>query len=258
MNAVLFGGATLLGTVLLAVGQPAVLLLALGVETGYLYLLSRNVRFQKLVDALALERGARAAEVKESELIAQLREDQRRRLRGFQERIAKLLECYRTGAVDEYALTNSRDALKKVEWMYLKLLVAQRNLRLVEDSTSAEDLKRRIEGIERELQAANLTAATRESKQATVVILKQRADNIARGNQSLEEVESNLVRLDEQLDLAAEKATVQGQSQIPSMSIGLAGALLDSDVYGSAGATVADIDQALGVAVVVPPSREPA
>src|SRR5262249_49465175 len=90
------------------------------------------------------------------------------------------------------------------------------------------------------------TAALRQSKAATLDILKRRLANIERREQSLEEVESDLTRVESQVDLILDNAAMQGKPQTISTDIELASDLVSGGMFGEAETAVADLDRDYG------------
>jgi hypothetical protein len=100
--------------------------------------------------------------------------------------------------------------------------------------------------LQRELQDGRETSALRQSKAATLEILKRRLANIERREQSLEEVESDLTRVESQVDLILDNAAMQGKPQTISTDIELASDLVSGGMFGDAESTVADLDRDYG------------
>jgi len=68
---------------------------------------------------------------------------------------------------------------------------------------------------------------------------------MSRAKTSLQEIESDLNRIDAQVDLALENATMQGQPQAISGNIDLFSSALDENFYGESAKTIANLDQTL-------------
>src|SRR5208282_3977216 len=111
---------------------------------------------------------------------------------------------------------------------------------------TAESLQRKIQSIQNDLQDAQETPALRQSKAATLDILRRRLANIERREQSLEEVESDLTRVESQVDLILDNAAMQGKPQTISTDIELASDLVSGEMFGEAGTAVADLDRDYG------------
>src|SRR4029077_10814885 len=97
--------------------------------------------------------------------------------------------------------------------------------------------------LEQDVQDSKETTALRQSKTATLDILKRRLANIQRREQSLEEVESDLTRVESQVDLILDNAAMQGKPQTISTDLELASDLVSGGMFGEAESAVADLDR---------------
>jgi hypothetical protein len=77
-------------------------------------------------------------------------------------------------------------------------------------------------------------------------ILQQRLNNVNRRAESNAEIESDLSRVEAQVDLALESATMQGQAEVISANVELTSHLFDSTSFGDLSATVDAMDQTFG------------
>ncbi len=112
--------------------------------------------------------------------------------------------------------------------MYVRLLTAQRNISTMAADASEKALQTQIDQIRKEC-AGNIPATLRESKQATLNILTQRLNNLRRRSESLAEIESDLTRIEAQIDLALEDASLKGKPTAISGNIDLVSHLLIVD-----------------------------
>ena len=161
-------------------------------------------------------------------------------------RCDKVLEVYRNAQAEEFLVDTNRDALDNLKWVYLKLLIARYHLLTAGTEDTPESLERKIHSLESELQDTRESAALRQSKAATMDILKRRLANIQRREQSLEEVESDLTRVESQVDLILDNAAMQGKPQTISSDIELASDLVSGGMFGDAESTVAALDRDYG------------
>ena len=67
----------------------------------------------------------------------------------------------------------------------------------------------------------------RDSKRATVDLLRGRVDNIEHRATSLAEIEADLARIETQFDLALEEATLRGRPAAISVSVELTSRMLN-------------------------------
>jgi hypothetical protein len=235
-NAIAIAGAIILGF-----GEHAVWIGALGLETFYLYALATNSRFQKWVDATDLARIRSTDDTARVNLVESLAPTARTRVNALEQKIGKIEQLYKESQADEFLFDSNRDALHKLTNMYIRLLVAQRNI----SSMGAEDksLQSQIEQIRKEL-AGNMPPALHDSKQATLNILTQRLGNSRKRSETLAEIESDLTRIEAQIDLALEDASLKGKPTAISSNIDLVSNLLIDDSSLST-TTSTSSDQAL-------------
>lgn len=227
-NALLVAGAILLGF-----GAPAIWLAAAGAETLYLYALATNSRFQNWVDAKDLARIHDGDDASSRNLVASLPEAQRRRLADIEEKCGKIEKVYRESQNEDYLYESNREALQKLTTIFARLLVAQRNLQMLDVTSRESDLRTQIASIETDLASKSMSDALRESKKATQAILKQRLRNLQRRSESLAEIDSDMTRIEQQIDLAVEDASLKGRPAAISANIDLVSHLLD-DAYDPA------------------------
>ncbi len=103
-------------------------------------------------------------------------------------------------------------------------------------------MQRKIAAIDRQLEHMSGPDSLRESRIATQSILKKRLANIHRREQTLAEVDSDLTRIEAQVDLILENATMQGKPETISTDIELASDLLGAGVFGDDESAVSALD----------------
>jgi hypothetical protein len=223
--------------------HPALWLLGLGLESAYLFGLSTNRRFQRLVDGETELRLQNEASAYRDLLTKRLSSAARRRLTALEEKYARIKKLYQDRELPDYLVENNRDALRKLLWTYLKLLLARGSLDTEGAWADESDLRRQIAAAEKELSDPRLVIQeVRESKQATLDILRKRLENRDRRAQSLQEIDSDLTRIEAQLDLALENASIPSREPSVATNIQLASRLLDESAYGESGAAVAELE----------------
>lgn len=225
-NALLVAGAAILG-----LGDHAVWLAGAALETVYLYALVSNTRFQQWVDAKDLERLQSDTDLSRQRLVETLGELQKRRFAEIEERCRKIEQLYNATQSEDFLYDSNREALRKLSFLYMRLLVAQRNLQMLDVTAREVDLRNQVAEIERELAGGSMSEALAESKKATATILNQRLRNLRRRSESLAEIESDLTRIEQQIDLAAEDASLRGRPQAISANIDMVSHLLDDNSY---------------------------
>lgn len=250
VNALLAGAFAILGF-----AQPAFWLIGLALEAVIIPGLAFNPRFQKYVQAQQLQVTNDDVEAKRQELINLLDAEARNRRTLISAKCDRVLEVLRSQQADEYMIDSSREALKNLRWVYLKLLVARQHLQTPADNETEATLDSRIAAIDRDLAEPGEPDSLRQSKAATQAILKKRLANIQRREQTLEEIDSDLTRIEAQVDLILENATMQSKPQTISTDIELASDLLGAGVFGDDESAISALDRKYSVRK--PQLREP-
>jgi hypothetical protein len=245
---------------ILGLAQPAFWFLGLAIEAAVLPALAFNPRFQKIVEAQSLQLTQGDAAQKRLALVKVLEPSARQKLSALIDKCNQILEVYRSQQAEEYVLDSNNQALQSLQWVCLKLLVARHHLQNPVNSDTEQSLNKKIEEINADLRGGEETETLRQSKTATLAILKKRLANIVRKGQTLEEIESDLTRIDNQIDLILENATMQGKPQTISADIELASDLLGGSVFGEDESAVSDLEQTYGglKAKPQPPQKETA
>jgi len=230
---------------ILGFAQPAFWLLGLAAEATVVPALAFNPRFQKVVDAQSLELSQGDAEKKRQALVKLLETGAQQRLWALAKKCNQVLDVYRSQGAEDYIIDSNDQALKNLEWVYLKLLVARHHL-LNPSSETEQTLSKKIQELETDLRDGEETESLRQSKTATLNILKKRMATLHKKEQTLEEIESDLTRIDNQVDLILENATVQGKPQTISADIELASDLLGGSVFGEDESAITVLEQTYG------------
>jgi hypothetical protein len=235
--------AAVTGFLILGFGHEGFWVLGLGLEAGYLGLLATNPRFQRLVRIRDRRASVEDDGSRMRSLIDRLPAEGRARLRRLEEQCERLARL-RAGGDGAAAMEQNREELRRIDWLFLKLLVAQQHLMSEDDKTDAAKLDAERRQIEEELARPEaLSESLRRSKEATLRILTQRCANVGRQAQALAEIASDLKRVEEQLKLALEEARLKGDdSALTSFDVHLESQLLE-DSYGAAGPHVAALDE---------------
>jgi hypothetical protein len=213
---------------ILGFGHPSFWLLGLGLEAGYLAVLASHPRFQRWVEAEKRAAGALAAADS-----SRLSPPARARLQRLEEKRARVLELYEQAGVDDFVLSSNRDALERLTAIYRQLLAARSELEASRSRMGEQDLRHRIAALETELAQPSQAAASpalRESQAATLKLLQQRRDNLGRATEALREIDSDLERIEAQVDLTLESAGLPGRNDLAAANIELASQLLSEGI----------------------------
>ncbi len=206
--------------------DPAIWAVAGAGEFIYLITLASNPGFQKHIDEQRVVQLRGDTEDSRSKLLANVGGAARQRYRKIEEKRERLDALYIQHAGDDLFLDSNREALRKLTWLFLNLLVSQRNF-IIAPQSDERDLQKQIAVLEREVAAPDLTQSLTESKQATLDLLRGRLDNIEHRESSLAEIEADLARIEAQFDLALEEATLRGRPAAMSVGVELTSRLLN-------------------------------
>ena len=234
------------GFFILGFGHPSFWFLGLATEAIVLPSLAFNRRFQNVVDAEDRQLASGDSKAKRVSLVQLLPPDDKRRLAALERKCDKVIEVYRNAQAEDFLIDTNRDALENLKWIYLKLMIARYHLLTAGTDDTPSALAKKIDSLQGELKNSQDSAALRQSRSATLDILKRRLANVQRREESLEEVESDLTRVESQVDLILDNAAMQGKPQTISTDLELASDLVSGGMFGDAESAVADLDRDYG------------
>ena len=212
---------------------------------AFLLALATSPRFQRFNDAESLQETQSAAESRRHAITGKLAPETLLRMAKLDEKCARILQLCVDSQADDFMIDSDREALKKLSGLYLKLLLAAQNLTDHVQESVENQIAAQIASVNNNLLDLKLSPALRESKTATLRILAQRLANFERRDLALEEIASDLLRIEVQIDLALENTGIRGKSE--SFNIGLVSQLLaDNALYGDSGASIAEFERTFG------------
>lgn len=207
--------------------DPGIWIGAGAVELLYLITMASNPGFQQWIDNQRVKELHGDTEDSRRHLLSKVGGAARQRYKRLEEKRARLETLYRDHMSDDLFSDSNRDALQKLTWLFLHLLVGQRNL-IVAPSSDERDLQKQIAAFERELAAASVSDAVRGSKEATLHLLQERLDNVQHRETSLAEIDADLARIEAQFDVALEETTLRGRPTAMSANVELTSRLLSN------------------------------
>ena len=223
--------------------EPSLWLAGLGLEVALVSSLAFNPRFQKVIDAQSGKRLLEDSRTKREALIAALPQELRARLRTLENTSARILSIYQTLGVEPDLLTGTQSSLNKLQWIYLKLLIARTHLTNELGAESESSLQQRIHQMQQTAPAqTGPSTALQRSQEATLAILQRRLENLQNRDRILRENESDLARIEAQVELMRENAAIEGKPASVETEIELASDLAEPDLYGSQSSLVRDLD----------------
>ena len=209
------------------VWDPMIWAVAGAGEFVYLFTMASNPGFQQWLNDRSVREVHGDTPATRKKLAQQLGGAARQRFRKLEQKRARLEVLYRDQRSDDLFADSNVDALRHLSWLFLNLLVAQRNI-MTGSGGDAKELQKRLAVAERDFAAAE-TETLRTSKQATIRMLRERIANIAQRQLSIRETDADLTRIEAQFDLALDEASLRGRPLAISRNVELSSRLLNID-----------------------------
>jgi hypothetical protein len=200
----------LAATGLLGLAEPGIWVLGAGLELGYLLLLASNERFQRTVAPVTGATPADDWTARTGRALLQLSEADRRRYQQVAERCRSIIELQVKDSVGgAIAMEAQHESLARLAWLYLRLLVGRHTIRKVQaEAGPAADLPAALAALDARLGDDTLTAELRRSLEGQVEILRQRIQHRKEAARQVAFIESELVRIEQQVELIREQAAL--------------------------------------------------
>jgi hypothetical protein len=208
-----------LGFGLLGFGHEGFWLLGAAMEAMWLWAAVQNPGFRARIDAQHTQMELDAAAQERETLRARLDDESRTRWLQLEKKCARARQLQDESDRSPFLAEANRDALQKLGEFALKLLVARSSLIALSQITNEQELSRQIASLEEDLSDESLSFAARESKEATLKIVRQRYANLDRREQYMDEIDSDLARIEAQIDLAVEQAGLRGPDAAVSANL---------------------------------------
>jgi hypothetical protein len=201
--------------------NPGIWLLGLAAELVYLFGVSGSERFQKLVKGERMLNHQRAWATKVHTGVERLTMPSRERYRRLLEQCRLILGISET--LDEHSLGNFRDmraqSLNQLLGIFLRLLTSREVIIANVSDLDRSRLEGEIAKLEERLTAAQADSALMRSLQGTLDIQRKRLENLARADESLQVVEAELDRIEQQVELIREESAVTGKPEALSIRL---------------------------------------
>jgi hypothetical protein len=201
----------LAATGLLGLAEPGIWVIGAGFELAYLLVLASNERFQRAVAPAPAARSADDWTARTGRALLQLSETDRRRYQQVAERCRSIIELQVKDSVGgAIAMEAQHESLARLAWLYLRLLVGRHTIRKVQaDANPADELPGALAALESRLGSGEtLTAELRRSLEGQAEILRQRIEHRKEAARQVAFIESELVRIEQQVELIREQAAL--------------------------------------------------
>lgn len=243
--------------------DPGFWVLGAGLELGYLSMLATNARFQRLVHGAAGAEAAHSGQ-KVQQALASLSPNDKERYRLLELGCQSVLQLQFGGAADGPGYRMQAEALGRLTWMYLRLLVTRQSIQNVllaptprpgdprrntppplPTTAQADGESRLLQGKLADLKARladqTLTEDLRRSLTSQADLIQQRLDRRATAANKVAYIDAELTRIEQQVELIREQAVLSTDPESFSLKIDEIGATLSGT-----GEWIAEQQRALG------------
>ncbi len=202
----------LVAFLLLGFANPGFWFLGAALEVAYLFALSTSRRFQKLVEGERLLRRRLGFEEQVRGAVAALPETARERYRRLLRECGAILGITQT--VDQERLGTLQDlragGLNQLLWLFLRLLTSRELIVANLSQVDRRSVEADVEHVRQRLAQAPPDSALARSLQGTLEIQLKRLENLTRAGTSLEVIDAELDRIEQQVRLIREESAVSG------------------------------------------------
>lgn len=210
---------------LLGMINPGIWVLGVGVELLYLFLLSTHKRFQNLVNGqkLLAERNDWTERLRKT--LLGFSPDDQRRYQLLERRCQSILERANESSASPELLAQG-EGLGRLLWIYLRLLSTKQQLaRLLREGDSIDEpIDSRVKLLEKQVNVEGVGDDLRRSLAGQIDILQQRLQSRREAREKLAFVESELTRIQDQIELIREQAVLTEDAHSVSARIDSIGA----------------------------------
>jgi hypothetical protein len=210
--------------------DPAIWGVGSAMELIYLITMSSHPGFQYWLNTERLRELQSDTDAARHAALRNLGGAAKSRYKKLEEKRERVEKLYHDLAADDFLIDNNRNALRELTWLFLRLLNAQRNLLMLGPTKNLGEMQRQIAALESELARELPSSALQQSKQATLELMRERVDNLGRRDESLAEIEADLARIESQIDLALEEASLRGRPTAISAKVALVSNLIDDAI----------------------------
>jgi DNA repair exonuclease SbcCD ATPase subunit len=208
---------------LLGLMNPGFWVIGMGAELGYLWILGASKRFQRFVDTSQQLQTKQQWQTRVDALIRHLRSEDQQRYRNLEERCKTLLEQQMQIQSPSQGLQAQGEGLGRLLWVYLRLLATRQAIsRIIRGSDGAPNesagLEERIANLQSRLKES-LTEDLRKSITGQIEILQQRMERRREAKDKLAFLDSELARIQEQVELVREQAVLSADPETLSKRI---------------------------------------
>jgi hypothetical protein len=196
------------------------------IEILYLVAMATSRRFRARIDS---SRSQQEDPSSDDAMFHSLGTPARLRYKMLDEKCRSIEAIYDSSEETELIHENNRDALRRLRTLYLRLLVARRNLMLLGSTDEETRLRAQIAELERELAIEDEDEDIQQSREETLVALEERLGNFERRDASLCSIDTDLTHIDARVDLALQNASLDATPTAISTNIRLTSETLQGE-----------------------------
>lgn len=219
--------------IVLGLGHPAFWLLGVCAETAFLWAMIGSKRFRKVVDAKEKWTDSASKETSRQNLIQQLIPPHLERHQSLTSKLGRVASYYEKFSQGDAGAQENLSNLETLETVFLKLLIARQHLDSADSADDTAKLSRRIADLKADIanDPENTATSLRDSKAATLELLEKRLAVFGKRDESLEEIDSDLARVEAQFDLAADAAAIRAKPEEAKLDLDLASRMMAAPEY---------------------------
>jgi hypothetical protein len=207
------------GFAILGFGHPGFWLLGLGLEVGYLMMLAGHPRFQRLVRGTKMARVRESWDERERDIVKRLDKEARERYLRLAQRCHEIVESEPFGDGVGSLSKLKVEGLNKLLLIYLKLLSLEGRIRDTLAKTRREELVADIERLQEKLAEQPETSSVHRALKGTLEIQQARLANLDKSVENLQFTETELNRIEMQVNLIAEEVAVSKDPEQLSLTL---------------------------------------
>jgi len=251
-----YGGLILFGGLGLIFREPGWWLMGAGLELGYLYYLSTNVRFHRAIDAILEDRKHLEVTALRNALWPYIHDDLRQRYSELEALAARMrTEPPMPAGYDSDMFKENQRKVATLLGSYLKIAVAVTRYRNYQASVNADAVKGDITRLQGELATAG--ERVREIKQKNIEILQKRLEKIEKAQANCEYLVAQMKAIEDTMRLVVDQTVTLSDPKGTGMQIdNLLNTLQDADLIASEMENFEELEQGMIDDVVGLPQRD--
>jgi hypothetical protein len=206
---------------LLGVLNPGIWLVGAGLEIGYLMWLAHHPRFRAVLRGRQLAEAGKEWSDRVAQHIAGLSDADLGRYRALEARCQGII-AQQTGSSDPGGLTAQSEGLSRLLWIYLRLLGTRQAISRIgdeDDLANRTRLEDKARALAKQLEDTALGDDLRQSLSGQLDIVKQRLSKRKEAAQKLAFLAAEIQRIEEQVELIREQATLASNPESVSQRI---------------------------------------